>query len=112
MEATIKEIISVLEDKKARDLVVLDVSNISTMTDFMVICTGTSRTHIQALFHSLNHYAKEKELKVYSQEGLQEATWILYDLGFIVVHIMDELLRKFYNLERLWKEAKIVQLAQ
>jgi ribosome-associated protein len=112
MEAAIKDIISVLEDKKACDLVILDVSAISTMTDFMVICTGTSRTHIQALFHALSLYAKEKELKVYSQEGIQESTWILYDLGFVVVHIMDELLRKFYNLERLWKEAKIVQFAQ
>lgn len=93
---------TVLEDKKAIDLAVLDLREKSAMADYFVVCSGNSRPHTRALSEAVYGYIKDTDLPVYSFEGRQEGTWILLDLGFIVVHVMQESERAFYNLEQLW----------
>ncbi len=91
-----------LEDKKAIDMVALDLRDKSTMADYFVLCSGNSRPHTRALSEAVYSYVKDTDLQVYSFEGRQEGTWVLLDLGFIVVHVMQESERAFYDLEQLW----------
>ena len=108
MDNVIQELVTVLEDKKAKDLVTFDIREKSDMTDFLIICTSNSTTHAKALFQAVDSYVKEHQLKVYSLEGFQEGSWILIDLGFAIIHIMDELLRQYYHLERLWTQVRTI----
>lgn len=98
----LKAIQEALEDKKAIDLVTLDLRDKSTMADFFVICSGNSRPHTRALSEAAYSYVKDANLDIYSFEGRQEGNWVLLDLGFIVVHVMQESQRAFYDLEQLW----------
>ena len=72
------------------------------MADFFVVCSGNSSTHTRALADAAHHYMKEAGLTIYSLEGKNDGTWVLLDLGFLVVHVMQESVREFYNLEQLW----------
>lgn len=99
-------IIEVLEDKKALDLVSLDLRDRSAMADYFVVCSGNSRPHTRALAEAAYGYVKDHELEVFSIEGKQEGTWVLLDIGFIVIHVMQASQREFYNLEQLWSHAQ------
>ncbi|MGV3526752.1 MAG: ribosome silencing factor [Candidatus Sericytochromatia bacterium] len=96
---------TLLDDKKAIDLVTLDVRERSTVADFFLLCSGNSSTHTRALAETAQHYVKENDLMIYGLEGRQEGTWVLLDIGFIVVHVMQQSQREFYNLEQLWSYA-------
>lgn len=98
--------VEILEDKKARDVEVIDISNISTLADYFVICNGTSTTHIKTLADELDVKMAEAGYKQYHKEGYESARWILMDFGEVVVHIFHEEDRNFYNLERLWIDGK------
>ena len=93
---------TVLDDKKALDLVVIDLRKRSAMADFFIVCSGNSSTHTRALADAAYHYVKEAGLTIYSVEGKNDGSWVLLDLGFLVVHVMQESMREFYNLEQLW----------
>lgn len=95
----------ILDEKKALDMAVLDLRNRSTVVDYFVVAGANSRTHSQALAGAVYQYAKAHELHIYSLEGQSEGSWVLIDLGFLVVHVMQENQRQFYNLEELWSHA-------
>jgi len=99
----------VLEDKKGLEISILDLQDKSTMADYFIVCSGNSKTHTRALAEAAYGYVKEHELHVYSLEGKHEGSWVLLDVGFIVVHVMQEDLRGFYNLEQLWSHARSPQ---
>jgi ribosome-associated protein len=96
------DIIPLLEDHKAKDITVLDVSTITNITDVMIICTGNSNRHIKTLADYVVATAKKKGLEVLGVEGEKEGEWILIDLVDTIVHIMLPTVREFYNLEKLW----------
>lgn len=96
----------VLDDKKAIDVHIVDLRDKSTMADFFLICSGNSKTHTRALAEAAYGYVKDHELQVYSLEGKHEGSWVLLDIGFLVVHVMQQETREFYNLEQLWSHAK------
>ncbi|NJD01417.1 MAG: ribosome silencing factor [Ruminiclostridium sp.] len=98
--------VGILEDKKARDIEVIDISEVSTLADFFVICNGTSITHIKTLADELELKMAEAGYRYYHKEGYNSARWILMDFGEVVVHIFHEEDRSFYNLERLWSDGK------
>ncbi|RDE25273.1 ribosome silencing factor [Motiliproteus coralliicola] len=91
-----------LEDNKARDLVRLDVRGKSSVTDFMVIASGSSNRHVKASADSVVQAAKQAGLQPLGVEGMDSAEWALVDLGDVVVHVMQVHARDFYDLERLW----------
>ena len=91
-----------LEDMKARDIVVLDVSGLSAMTDKMVICSGNSSRHCRSIANNLLVEAKKAGTPPMGIEGIKEGGWVLLDMNEVVVHVMDDLSRDFYKLEQLW----------
>lgn len=91
-------------DLKARDLVVLDVSKQSDITDYMVICSGTSKTHVRAIAENLMSKAREAGIEILGSEGKDASEWVLVDLGDVIVHVMQDQTRDFYQLEKLWQE--------
>lgn len=97
--------IDALEAMKARDITVLDVREISTITDYMVIASGTSTRQVKALAASVAENAKEHGCIPLGIEGEQVGEWALVDLADVVVHVMLPEVRAFYNLEKLWGEA-------
>ncbi len=97
--------VAAVEDIKAQNVVLLDVRNLTTITDHMLICSGTSGRHVKSIADAVVRAAKEANAKP-SIEGLQEAEWVLVDLGSVVVHIMQAQARAFYQLEKLWSLAE------
>lgn len=93
-------------DKKAKDLVVMYVGDLTTVTDYLVICSGNSTTHIDAIVDAVTAKLSASNVKVWGTEGDRNGGWILIDYEGVVVHIFTEEVRLFYNLERLWGDAK------
>lgn len=98
-----------LEEKKAKDVVILDVRKITSISDFFIICTGNSKIHLQAISEFVKEKMKKKKFKLYGEEGEKESGWILLDYGNIIIHIFQEEERKYYQLEKLWGDAKIIE---
>lgn len=93
-------------EKKGMDVAVLDMKDLVDYTDVFVLITGRNRRHVAALAEDLRTYAKhELGLKCEGIEGQAAARWVLVDFGSVVVHIFDEPLRAFYNLDGLWSDA-------
>lgn len=93
------------EDKKAEDIVVLNMEGISLLADYFVICSGNSDRQVQAIARELIEKSNEGGNEVKSVEGFDSARWILVDLGDVVAHVFHKDERSYYNLERLWREA-------
>ena len=93
-------------DKKAKDIVILDMRGISMVTDYFVICSANSTTQVQAIADHIEEQLKNAGVRPLAKEGYREAHWILLDYGSCVVHVFVEEDRQFYNLERLWGEAE------
>lgn len=100
------KIISLLEDKKGIDIKVMDVKNETTLSDYFVVVSGTSNTHIKALADNVEVELKKENIYPNKIEGYNTATWILMDYGDVIVHIFTEQERQNYNLEELWEKAK------
>lgn len=115
MELTPKElalrIVDILQDKKARDVRLLHVENQTVLTDYMVICEGTSSTQIKALADEIKFVLEtECELPPHGADGMREASWIVLDYLYVMVHIFHREARAFYNLEKLWQDATEVEI--
>ncbi|MFQ5511773.1 MAG: ribosome silencing factor [Candidatus Krumholzibacteriia bacterium] len=102
-----KKIIQLALGKKAEDVMLFDLRKITAMTDFFVICTGTSDVQVRAIAGAVIDGCKKEKVSVYSVEGLDAATWVLIDLVDVVVHVFKPDVRKYYQLERLWGDAVI-----
>ena len=98
-----------LEDAKTQNIAVLDVRKISDFTDYMVIATGTSNRHVQSSADKVAETLRGHGVRRVGIEGQQLGDWVLIDFGDVVVHIMREQTRDFYNLEKLWSDAKRVE---
>lgn len=94
--------VAALDDMKGQSIRCINVSKLTSITDFMVIVTGTSSTHIKALADAVVKKARESGVKVVGVEGRLQAEWVLVDLGDVVVHVMTTPVRILYNLEELW----------
>ncbi len=95
-------IVEALEDVKAKDIVRLDVRDMTTVTDYMVVASGTSTRHVQALVENVIEKAAEAGHKPIGVEGESGGEWVLLDLQDALVHVMLPKVREFYNLEKLW----------
>ncbi|CAM3567493.1 ribosome silencing factor [Halomonas lysinitropha] len=97
-------VIDALEDIKAQDIAVLDVSRLTSVTDLMVVASGTSSRHVAALADNVVQTAKDQGVSPLGVEGENGADWVLVDLGNLVVHMMLPETRQLYDLERLWAD--------
>jgi ribosome-associated protein len=102
-EQLIKEVQTILEDMKAKDYVLLDVQGKSSVTDYMMIVSGTSKRHVISIANDVMEKIKKAGVKPLGTEGQNSGDWILVDLGDVVVHVMMPDARAFYDLERLWR---------
>ena len=98
------------DEKKARDLVVLDLRGIATFTDYFVITSGANQRQVQAISDEVSERLKKQGTRAARIEGYRTAEWILLDYGDFVVHVFEDKARSFYDLERLWREGKRVAL--
>jgi ribosome-associated protein len=92
-------------DKKALDLVVLDVQSISNVTDYFLVCSGRSTTHLKTISEAIREELKAAGVRPLHAEGMAESGWILLDYGDVLMHVFLEDTRAYYALERLWGDA-------
>lgn len=96
------EIVSTLEDSKAQDIIKIDVRELTSMTDYMVIASGTSDRHVKSVAQNLVETMKKSGHRPLGVEGENDGEWVLVDLQDALVHVMLPRVREFYNLEKLW----------
>jgi ribosome-associated protein len=102
---------AILLDRKANDVVLLSLKGVSDMTDYFLIASGTSDTHVRALGNSvLEDMKKDVGQMANHSEGLQQGRWVLLDYVDFVVHVFHPTLRNFYQIERLWADAQVVPI--
>jgi len=111
LDGRLRRALHAAAEKKALDPTVLDLRGISTFTDFFLIFTGANRRQVQAISDEIVEQLKRHGSPAARVEGYQNAEWILIDYGDFVVHIFDEKARRFYDLERLWREASRLDIS-
>ena len=97
-------------NKKALDVTILDLSGLTVIADFFVICSGESTTQVRALAESIEEEFARKKVNPLGVEGVSYSHWILLDFGDVIVHIFEKETRAYYNLEKLWMDARIVEI--
>ena len=98
------------DDKRAEDILALDMKGISLIADYFIICHGNSDKQVQAIAREMKEKALENGYEVKRIEGFDEGTWVLIDLGDVVAHVFHRDERSYYNLERLWGDAPLVDI--
>lgn len=99
-----KAIVKILESKKAKNISVIDIRELSVLADYFIICSGTSTIHIRAMADEITEKLKKKDFYSIHKEGYESSRWILLDYTDVVVHIFHEEEREFYSLDRLWSD--------
>lgn len=100
------------EDKKGRDVLIVELAELTDIADYFVIVSGTSERHVRTLSEAVEKGMKESGIKLYSMEGHKEGRWVIIDYQNVVVHIFLESLRELYDIESLWLEAKKYRIAK
>ncbi len=94
------------DEKKAFNIVILELKGISVLADYFIICTGTSSRHVQAITDNVEYEMKQLGEISLGKEGSKEGKWVLLDYNDVIVHVMQENEREFYDLDRLWSECQ------
>lgn len=102
--------INAMEDKKAEDIRVIDISQVSVLADYFIIASGSNRSQIQTLSDAVEEKLGKDGYPVKQIEGYQNANWVLLDFGDIIVHIFDQENRLFYDLERIWRDGRSMDI--
>ena len=105
------KITEALSDKKGQDIDVIEMAKVSILSDYFVICSGTSTTHIKSLADEVDFVLSKDGIQPLHREGFSTARWILLDYGSVIVHIFHEEERQYYSLERLWSDGTITRKA-
>ena len=113
-EEKAREIAKLMEDGKGKDVTLLDISGLNSWTDYFVIVTVNSSAHWQGLYKQVKEYINENDLEIHltNKKTPDGDDWNLIDLGAIVIHLMSEQARQFYDLEKLWHNGKIIDINQ
>ncbi len=101
-----------LEEKKGEDIQVIEIKDISIIADYFIIANGTNSSQVDALVNSVSAYLSKNGYEPKRIEGVRSASWILMDYGDLVVHVFSKEDRLFYNLERIWRDGKLVSKEQ
>lgn len=100
------------DSKRAEEIIALDVSEVSVMADYFVIMDANSKRQVQAIAEAVVEQAHKNDVVIKSVEGKQAGNWVLVDLGDVIVHVFQKDQRQFYNLEKLWSQAPMVNIDQ
>ncbi len=104
------QVTKALDEKKGMNIKLLRINEVSSLADYFLICTGTSNTHVKTLCDYAEYTLEQLGEPMLGREGHRGNTWELLDFGSIVVHVFTEEAREFYNLERIWADAEVVDL--
>ncbi len=107
-----EQAVKVLDEKKASDLRLIGIRDISVLADYFIIATGTSSTHVQSLADEVEFRLRELGVQPGHKEGYRSRSWLLLDYGSVVVHIFTESARSFYGLDRLWSDGQTADLSK
>ena len=102
--------IEALEDKKAEDIKVIDISEVSVIADYFIIANGTNRNQIQTLSDNVEEKLGKAGVELKQMEGYDSANWVLLDFRDVIIHIFDKDNRLFYDLERIWRDGKMIEV--
>lgn len=106
-----KAVVQALEDKKGEDIQIIDISEISPIADYFILASGSNRSQIQAMADAVEEKMHKNHYSLKQIEGYDGANWILMDFYDVIVHIFDRDSRIFYDLERIWRDGKHLDLA-
>ena len=105
------ELAKAVDSKKGQNILVLETDGLTTLADYFVLCTGTSAPQLTALADAAEKAMKDNEILPHHIEGHRGGTWILQDYGDVVLHLFSAEAREFYDLDRLWQDAKVMDLS-
>ena len=105
------ELAKAVDSKKGQNILVLETDGLTTLADYFVLCTGTSAPQLKALADAAEKAMKDNEILPHHIEGHRGGTWILQDYGDVVLHLFSAEAREFYDLDRLWQDAKVMDLS-
>ncbi len=111
LDPSLKYYINAAQGRKATDLVVLDVSELTSFADVFIICTGKSHRQVSAIAEYIKTDLKKQGISPISIEGMSDGHWVLLDYGHILIHVFYDPVRVFYDLEGLWADAKRISVA-
>lgn len=103
--AFVQRVAAILADKKGEDLVAIDVSEVSSLSDYVILVSGSSPPHLKAMFNDLQHTLKQEGVHAFRKSGLAESGWMVVDYVDVVIHIFLTETRHYYALEDLWPDA-------
>lgn len=103
--------VKALDSKMGVDIQLIEITDVSTLADYFLICTASSSTHVKTLCDAVEEAMDNAGKPMLSREGHRSGTWVLMDFGCVVVHVFTQETRAFYNLERLWQDGKQVNLS-
>ena len=106
----VKQAVEALEDKKAEDITVIDIGEVSTIADYFIIANGTNSNQVMAMADNVDEALHKAGHPVKQVEGYNEGNWVLLDYNDIIVHVFDRENRLFYDLERIWRDGKAVDV--
>ena len=101
-----------LEDKKGKDIKVIDIHDVSVIADYFVIASGTNQNQVQAMVDNVEEQLGRAGFEAKQIEGTKNSSWVLMDYGDMIVHVFDEENRLFYDLERIWRDGKILDVKE
>ena len=99
-----------IDDKKGQDIKIIDIHNVSVIADYFVIASGTNSNQVQAIDDNVEEQLGRAGLEAKQIEGNRNSSWILMDYGDVIVHVFDEENRHFYDLERIWRDGKVLEM--
>lgn len=99
-----------IDDKKGQDIKIIDIHNVSVIADYFVIASGTNSTQVQAIVDNVEEQLGRAGFEAKQIEGNRNSSWILMDYGDVIVHVFDEENRLFYDLERIWRDGKVLEM--
>ena len=99
-----------IDDKKGQDIKIIDIHNVSVIADYFVIASGTNSNQVQAIVDNVEEQLGRAGFEAKQIEGYRNSSWILMDYGDVIVHVFDEENRLFYDLERIWRDGKVLEM--
>ena len=108
----VKKVVESLEDKKAEDITVIDITEVSSIADYFIIADGNNNNQVQAMVDNVDETLGRAGFEAKQIEGTRNSSWVLMDYGDMIVHVFDEENRLFYDLERIWRDGKELDISQ